>query len=352
MARPRVIIADTDANYIIPLQLKFVSEFFDRIDLEIITDSRYFEELFSKPQKAGILIVSDGLYDSSIQKHNIANIFMMAEQPEEGDTAEPNVNRMYKYTSVKEIFSKIIGKSAGALNVESKEKKTTQIMLVTSASGGVGKTTIAMGVSACLANNYKRVLYINASRLQTFQYMLDNKGILASAEIYMKLSNPTVKIYEDIKHVIRKERFSYLPEFKASLMSVGIEYSVYRKIAESAKGSGDFDFIIIDAESTFDEEKTRLLDIADKVIIVTEQSEIAVQATNTFLSNINAINSDKYVFVCNRFRDASYNALISPEIVTKFSVNEYVESLELNGTIKDEELAQNSGIRKLSFLVV
>ena len=38
MAKPRIIIADTDINYIIPLQLKFVEDFFEKIDLEIISD--------------------------------------------------------------------------------------------------------------------------------------------------------------------------------------------------------------------------------------------------------------------------------------------------------------------------
>lgn len=36
MSKARVIVADTDINYIIPLQLKFAEEFFDAIDLEII----------------------------------------------------------------------------------------------------------------------------------------------------------------------------------------------------------------------------------------------------------------------------------------------------------------------------
>ena len=31
MARPRIIIADTDVNYILSLQLKFVEEFFEKI---------------------------------------------------------------------------------------------------------------------------------------------------------------------------------------------------------------------------------------------------------------------------------------------------------------------------------
>ena len=53
MARPRIIIADTDVNYILSLQLKFVEEFFEKIDLEIITDRNYFENMFEshKEQK-------------------------------------------------------------------------------------------------------------------------------------------------------------------------------------------------------------------------------------------------------------------------------------------------------------
>ncbi len=352
MSKPRVIIADIDANYIIPLQQKFVIDFFDQIDLEIITNKEYFDELFMKPQKAEILIISDSLYDSSIQRHNITNIFMMMEQYEEVDTAELNVNRLFKYTSIKEIFNEIVGKSAGALNLDNKEKKETQIILVTSANGGAGKTTVAMGISACLTKNYKRVLYINANRLQSFQYMLDNRSNISSPEVYIKLANPSGQVYSDIKHVIRKEIFSYMPAFKASLISLGLKFSIFEKVVLAAKKSEDYDFIVIDAESTFDEDKIRLLDIADKVMIVTEQSVNAIEATNALISNINGTNSDKYVFICNKFNKEDYNALISPSIVIKFTVNEYVDQFESNRIVSCEELSQKTGIRKASFLVM
>ena len=80
MAKPRIIIADTDISYIIPLQLKFVEEFFEKVEIEIITDKEYYNQLFSTPQKADILIVSEELYDVSLQRHNIGNIFLMTEQ--------------------------------------------------------------------------------------------------------------------------------------------------------------------------------------------------------------------------------------------------------------------------------
>ena len=68
MSRPRIIIADTDVNYIQSLQLKFIEEFFEKIDLEIITEREYFDELFSVPQKAEILVVSEDLYEKQSSK--------------------------------------------------------------------------------------------------------------------------------------------------------------------------------------------------------------------------------------------------------------------------------------------
>ena len=350
MARPKVIIADEDASYIVPLQFKFVTDFFNKIDLEIITDRAYFDEYFSRPQNAEILIISDGLYDLSLQRHNIQNIFVMMEQYDEGGTGDLNVTQLFKYTSIKEIFNEITGKSAGALNIAAVEKKETQIILVTSAAGGVGKTTVAMGVADCLAQNYKRVLYINAARLQNFQYLLDNT--ISSPDVYGKLINPTDRIYDDIKHVIRKENFSYLPEFKAALMSIGVDYSVYEKLALSAKNSDDYDYIIVDAESTFDEYKTNLLDISDKVIFVIDQSYNTVYATNTFLTNINGISTEKYIFLCNKFEKESFNALILPEITLKFSINEYINYMGNVGKDVVKNFVNSNEIRKVSFLIL
>ena len=297
MARPKVIIADEDANYIVPLQFKFVTDFFNKIDLEIITDRAYFDDYFSKPQNAEILIVSEELYDSFLQRHNIQNIFVMMEQYDEGGTGELNVNQIFKYTSIKEIFNEIIGKSAGALNVAAVEKKETQIILVTSAAGGVGKTTVAMGVAACLVQNYKRVLYIEAASLQSAQYMLENDTPISSPDIYTKLLNPSDSIYADIKHVIRKEVFSYIPPFKAAIMSVGLSKNIYMDIAVSAKKSGEYDYIVVDTDSVFDEFKADLLNVADKVIFVTKQNRMSVMAVNTLMSNINGVNNEKYLCI-------------------------------------------------------
>lgn len=351
MPKARVIVADTDINYIIPLQLKFAEEFFDAIDLEIISDRSYFEELFASPQKADILVVSEELYDTSLQRHSISNIFLMTEQYEENQTAELNVNRIFKYTSIKEIFNEIIGKSASELKIQ-KENQKPKIVLVYSACGGTGKTTIALGIAAALTQNYKKVLYINAARLQTFQCRMENQTPITANDVYAKLGSSDENLYNEIKHIVRHEDFFYLPPFKAAIMSLGIEYSIYSNIASSAKKSEEFDFIIVDADSTFDEDKAALLGLADKVIIVTEQSLMSVTSTNRLVSNINNSETDKYLFVCNDFSKDEDNYLISPDVTMKFTVSEYIEHFAHCEKMSIAEFSKKTSIQKTAFLVI
>lgn len=351
MSRPRIVIADSDINYIIPIQLKFIEDFYEKIDLEIITENSYFEEFFSIPQKVDIFVVSEELYDPSVKRNNISHIFLMSESSEEENTADLTITRIYKYTSIKEIFNEISGKSRDVLKVSDDVKKEPEIILVTSGSGGVGKTTVALGMSACLAKNYKNVLYINASRMHTFQRFLDN-GSPITSDVYSSFIKCDNSLYNDIKHIIRKESFFYLPPFSTALLSLGLSYSLFYKLAVEAKKSCDYDYIVVDADSTFDETNAELINIASKVIIVTNQSENSVFSTSILISNISGIKSEKYCFVCNDFKKDEDNALISTNNLVDFTVSEYIEHIDDYGKLSYKDFEKIVGIQKTAFLII
>ena len=193
---------------------------------------------------------------------------------------------------------------------------------------------------------------MNASHLQVFQQMLINHSPITTMDVYSRLANPGGNIYADIKHVIRKEVFNYLPPFKASLLSLGLNYSVYKEIICSAKKSGDYDFIVVDTDVTFDEAKTELIGVADRVIVVTKQSMASVVATNILVSNINGVSKEKFVFVCNDFVKEEDNALISPNIALKFSVTDYIEHIRRYDSMKPEQLSAEGGIQRTAFLIL
>ena len=351
MVKPRIIIADTDSSYVVPLQAKFVYEFFNKITIEVIDSKTYFEELFSTPQSVDVLIVSENLYDLSLKKHDIAHVFVMTELNEAGNTADISVNRLFKYSSVKEVYNEIVGKSADSLNLV-ETKAETQVVMFYSASGGTGKTTVAMGVSASLTNSYKKVLYINASHMHTFQHMMTNKVAVSDTDVYTELMRQDIDIYQKIKHVIRQENFFYLPPFRTSLLSLGLPYSVYHAIADSARRSGDYDYIIVDADTVFDEQNAALMSLADRVILVCDQSRASVCATNELVTNINGIRNDKYVFVCNRFDKDNDNAMVSKELKMDYSVSGYIEKVHHYDRLSAVDIDKIPGIQKVALLLI
>lgn len=349
MRKPRIIIADEDISYIMPLQLKFIEEMFDKIELEVITERSYFNSLFSVPQKADILVVSEGMYQETVQKHDIRNIFLMTETAEDHLNLGRNITGVYKYTSIKEIFSIITGKISGVMQAEKEESK---IILVTSASGGVGKTTVAMGMAACLAKKYKRVLYLNSDYLQNFQWLLVNQAPITDNELYMRLAQGEKNIYQNIRHLIRNEIFDYLPPFKSALLSLGLNHSIIAEIAQQAKMSREYDFIIVDADSSFDIDKTAIIGMADKTVVLTTQSDVSVEATNQLVGNIEVSDKDRLLFVCNMFDANQRNALIDPENNLNFLVNEYVEKFCDYWTMKNEKFMNSPGIQSISISVL
>lgn len=352
MGKPRIILADSDFNYVIPLQYKFISEYFDRIDLEIISSKAYFDKLFSTPQQADILIVSEDMYSNSLPRHNIGKIFLMTEQQEDEQTSNLHVYPIFKYTSVKEIFNEITSTCAGVLQVMTNNEQNPQIVLVYSACGGTGKTTVAMGMCAGLTRNHRRVLYINADHLQTFQHMMDNSSPISGADVYSTLLKNERDPFLVLCHTIRKEYFNYLPPFKSSLMALSLKYDIFEKIARAAKESGDYDFIVVDADPSFDAEKAKLFGIADKILLVTTQSRAAVCATNTLAANINDISSDKYIFVCNNFHKDMDNAMIHPDLDIRFTINEYIDHIPHISQLRCDEFAKINSIQKMSMLVI
>lgn len=351
MAKPRIIIAEIDINYLMPIQLKFVEEFYEKIELEIITDKDYFEKLFETPQRAEILIISEDLYSSTLQRHNISKIFLLSENNDEEGTSDLKVHKIFKYSNIRGIFNEIIGKSASEINVDNIRKMEPQIIVVTSAAGGVGNTTVSMGLAACLSQNYKRILYINCGSLQSFGHLLKNPSAILNNEIYSKLSRNNKGAYDEIRHMIRQEFFSYIPPFKASLVSLGIPIKIFTCIAQEAKKSGEYDFIIMDTDAYFDDNKAEQLTLADKVIVVTRQTRASVFSTNTFVKNVNGITSEKYLFICNDFNSDISNGLISPDVEVKFSINEYINHIEDYDNLLGVDFAKQVSIKKVSYLL-
>ena len=349
MAKPVIVLADTDENYLSPLEIKFLEELNDKIELEIITDSDYFNEHFSTPQNAEILVVSEDLYTNELNKQSISKIYVLTESLDEGGTEALDVKKIFKYTNTKEIYNQIMATSS--ITAKSKKEKETTVVLVYSAAGGTGKTTIALGISEALAKGFNKVLYIDAERINTFQYNLVNRAAMPNSVI-PEFSNMSGNLFGRINHVIRTEGFDYLPPFNMALASCGLDVSIYTEIIKTAKTTKKYDVIVVDTDSVFDKEKAELITLADKVLIITGQDKNSVAATSILLKNISCNDTTKYHFICNNFQEDKANSISSTEIAHNLMINEYVKHIDDYDSLSVSDIAKQPDIQKVSYLII
>lgn len=350
MAVPRMIIASSDTDYLKPILSGFTEGFYNEADLEMITDRDYFNELFSSPQRAELLIVSDEMYDVSIHRHNIESILLLTDSEEDAGSEEGAVHKIYRYSSVKDIFNEAAKICASYLKKNKTKKRETQIIAFTSAEGGTGKTTAAMGIAGALSREGKKVLYVNSGQLQSFGYLFKDTLPISDNDIYMNLSNREELSYMDMKDVIRCECFSYMPPFKAMLISLGIETEAFIRMALEAKISGDYDFVILDTDGVHNDSDIRALDTADKVAVIIRQTKASVHAANVFAANINGIRNGKFIFICNDTDKSPEGSRTVYEYKTDFYIRGYIDHIDEYEMLKGEDYSKNYSIRKTALL--
>lgn len=349
MSKPTIILADTDENYISSLELKFIDTLDEHINLEIITDEKYFEEYFSTPRTAEIVALSDELYTDALRKHNIANLCVLVESTESSGTEDLELKTIYKYSSLKEIYNEIIGMSTDPELRGGNVSAETQVVMVYSPIGGSGKTSIAIGLSTCLAAN-KRVLYVDAEEINTFSVLLEGAETMSSM-FYSEFRPDNNQIYLNMKPQIRTERFSYLPPFKGSLSSIGISIESIIKFIECAKASKDYDYIVVDVDSTYSDDKAMLLSLADRVFMIAMQDRVSAHKMNMLLHNANCTDAEKYIFICNHFVTEAPNYIVSTA-KKKYVVSEFINESEGFAELTAEKFGKVSNFQNLALMLL
>lgn len=347
MNKPFVVLADLDANYLVPLEDKLTEELYDQIELEIITSQEYFDSFFSSPKKIDTLIISNSLFSKDLFRHNITDFFVLTEDVSDTQSIE-NVTKIFKYSSTKEIFNQILYKNKEILNVQFTHKET-QVVVVTSAIGGSGKTTISLALSESLARSHKRVLYISTDIIQSFSYFLQNKGNLPN-DIAQTFNVSDNKLYSNIMPYLRNEKFTYLPPFSRSVFSLGLDNSIYIRLINAIKVEKEFDYIIVDMDAYIDEAKAGIIQLADKVIINILQDSFSTYKTEHLIRNIDCKNTEKFVFVCNKFRRDIINEYIASTVGQQFFVAEYIDEVPLYKAHSIDSYIDVTGIRNLTYL--
>lgn len=346
MAKLQVVFVDFNEQYLLTLEKRILEELGDIADIELISEKEYFDQYFSTPRKLDLLIINQDLYTQELDRHNVGHVFLMTEEETEQANLPGKFTAIYKYTSIKEIFSKITGR-AGNIIPMSEEEKRSKLILFYSPAGGCGQTSVALGFCSALANNYKRVLYISMDSLQAEVNGLEGgEKVKAGAE--RPIASESEYAYEATKPFIKMDYFSWLPPFSGALSSLGISTKSMIPFITQAVESKDFDYVVVDAPAEFTESTTSLMANSVQTVMVVQQNKSVALKLKALMENIDCSDNRKFFFVCNQYLAAEKNYLLDNEFPSQSLLFQYVDKLPAEITNDLEALGKNENLQKLA----
>ena len=196
-----------------------------------------------------------------------------------------------------------------------------------SATGGTGKTTLALALAEYLADKYYNVLYMNTQTFQTFNYYLQNRSFIPSS-VAIQLQDDNVDVYSVLKKFITKNKFYVLPPFGMLLYSYGLKSSIYTNFIKGAKK--EFDYIIIDGNNDVDADTAAQMALTDKIFLVTLPGENYLFALKQMLR---VIQTDKVVKICNKasMKEPYVDEFISvfPEEINSETISKFAKTNDI-----------------------
>ncbi len=345
MAKHKIIIAETDPEYVIPLELRFLEELPSDTELEVITEPEYFRSFFAQPVNAEILIVSRELYSPELKKHSFKRIFVLTEADDAPDEPDGTVQNIYKYTSLRYIYSQVMFSLTGDAESGEAAAKETQVIVVHSAIGGAGKTSVAMGLCGCLTQNFRKVLFIDAEYVQDAHFFFRD-GSAVPTEVITKARLQGDNMFQLIRPYCRHEMFDYLPPFRGSLSAMNLSYSFYLDLIRNIKATRQYDDIVVDTDSIFDTEKNALLSAANRVVLITMQDAYSAMKTDVLLNCADLTDDSKFMFVCNRFQSDRPNALLDSS--GRYMISSYIGQTDMGPVPTVERLTAVGEIQRIA----
>jgi len=266
-----------------------------------------------------IVLISEKWYQEKYKKNDIGEIFILSET----DDLNSEKNVLYKYTSVNEIYNFIIS----SLRIQMKDKFVayeSRILIAYSPIGGIGTTTIAVGLARTFIRLGKKVLFVGADNLQSFAWIMQNPEYMESGFENILVYNEECDI-KDIKRNISSEQIDILRPFNKSLISLNLTGKDIIKIIKSVKDTNEYDYIIVDASSNFDENTSILMSYATNVLILVGQDKKSVNKLECLFKNINYSDGEKFFFVCNKYDQTKENYLVSNNSPITGMIKDYIE---------------------------
>ena len=292
----RLLVALDDRDYLEFFSNVLAEKYAEKFELSVCSSQEHFTDILTA-HRYDIAMVSpafaERLGDLKIQSKLT---LLLCDGNETGGTSE--YHAVKKYQRISAIVSAILEQYAGVADSYEGASKA-DVVAVWSPIGGVGKTTVALAYAAQRASQGKRVAYLDLEAFSSGSVYFTQAGKSIST-IFGRMDNNAPLLLQSIRMEDSGSNILYFcdPENYDDI-SILTDDDVKTLVDGCIT---DIDELVIDLSSVCDSRTKKVLELADKVLLVTDNSKIGQIKLEQFYTQNNVFgnNAPKMILVANR----------------------------------------------------
>ncbi len=302
MSLIKLIILDDDDEYSFNL-CNFLTHNYPETLLVNYCSNAYSIEEWIKKIDPDIVLTCEKYYYQILKHFTKPIVLLTSGKNSSGLSDIPSIP---KYKDINKIAGDIINTFTNTGNILSASKETsTRVISVYSASGNVGKTSVAKGISSICSLSGLSVFYLNLEQFQSTSLFFSSNAEYSFSDLIYYAKEQDRNFVSKIAAMRCQDSATNVYFFKQAenpfemneLMPLDISY-----IIKNLKDCGQYDLVVIDMESRLDSCTLEVFQAVDEVLYVFTDEEICLHKTNFFLDSLGKLSnsSNQYTFLAHK----------------------------------------------------
>lgn len=324
----RVFICSEDTLYCEKLVNYFNSHYYDKFQWNVYTQAVYLEQIFQS-DTADLILVGEEL-KQELQRLNkkLLEGQLWAYLTEYDSEPTEKEQHLEKYRRADQIYRSLLDLYARREHVHYENLsivsgKTTFIAFV-SAAGGLGASTIACA-AAKMFSQMENILYLNLEDLGSCRLSFQGKDKSGFDELVYAIKSRRNTLELKIESSVSREGQGvyYFKECVNPMDLQTLSAENIRELLGAVEASKAYDKVVIDLGNGLQDKEILVMSMANRVVMITDQSEIAALKLERYLAYIQTMEEIRKIDIiskmCIYFNRTLKNARL-PEHISQIRV--------------------------------
>ncbi|GKX30629.1 chromosome partitioning protein ParA [Vallitalea longa] len=289
MVKLKIIIADNDKGYLNAVSKYLAS--WDETDFNVISfNDKDLLEDYLKINKVDILLISPSLMNEDINLKNVqVTIMNTPDRIPENMLKYPFIDKYQSGDSIARELLSIFSKNSKDEIIIKKNSVSCEVIGVYSPVGGIGKTTVSLGIAKSYATSRISTLFISLEEMASYKGILDcnNNNNFSDLLYYIKQKNKNLMMkIEGLKNVDVDTGLNYFSPLACYRDIYEISEDELVRLIEFIKCNSNYERVILDFDSNLSDKNIELMKTCDKVLLLTNIDRISITKLQGLYDNL------------------------------------------------------------------